>query len=70
MVYLCQRRDKKERLRSSRNYPDEKIDSIMKSQLTEEEFRRNCKVIIDNSGLLSDAYSQIDEKLGEYLWQK
>lgn len=71
MWYIYAREEiRRKRLRSSRNYPDEKIDSIMKSQLTEEEFRRNCKVIIDNSGLLSDAYSQIDEKLGEYLWQK
>ncbi|MBD5395379.1 MAG: dephospho-CoA kinase [Lachnospiraceae bacterium] len=71
MWYIYAREEiRRKRLKNTRNYTDEKIDSIVKSQLTEEEFRKNCKVIIDNSGILSDAYGQIDEKLGEYLWQK
>ena len=30
-------------------YSDEKIDSMMKTQLSEEMFRKKCKVVIDNS---------------------
>ncbi|MDE5908107.1 MAG: dephospho-CoA kinase [Lachnospiraceae bacterium] len=55
------------RLRESRNYTDEKIHAIMKSQLQEEEFRKYCSVVIDNSGDLPAAFRQIDRKLGEYL---
>lgn len=71
MWYIYAREEvRRIRLRKFRNYPDEKIDSIMESQLKEEEFRKYCKVVIDNSDTLSDAYRQVDEKLGEYLWQK
>lgn len=66
--YIYAREDvRRKRLKDSRNYSDKKIDSIMESQLTEEQFRKYCKVVIDNSDELSDAYCQIDEKLGEYL---
>lgn len=55
------------RLKASRQYSDEKIDSIMEQQLSEEEFRKHSKVVIDNSGALEAAYEQIDRKLGDYL---
>lgn len=58
---------RRKRLRASRNYSDEKIDAIMKAQLSEDGFREHCNVIIDNSGELKEAYRQIDKKLGEYL---
>ena len=48
------------RLRESRGYSDDKIRKVMASQLPEEEFRRVCKVVIDNSGTLEQAYEQID----------
>lgn len=51
------------RLKAARGYSDEKIREIMDSQLSEEEFRRHCQVVIDNSGSLQDAYRQIDEIL-------
>lgn len=51
------------RLKAARGYSDEKIQEIMDSQLSEEEFRRHCQVVIDNSGSLQDAYRQIDEIL-------
>lgn len=57
---------RRRRLKASRGYTDEKIDSIMRSQLSEQEYRENCSVIIDNSGSLALACSQIDQKLGEY----
>ncbi|MCR4904317.1 MAG: dephospho-CoA kinase [Butyrivibrio sp.] len=51
---------RRKRLKESRGYSDEKIDSILQKQLSEEEFRANCKVVIDNSGKLEDTYKQID----------
>lgn len=68
MWYIYAREEvRRARLKASRNYSDEKIDAIFKSQLSEEEFRKNCKVVIDNSDSLQGACKQIDEKLGEYL---
>lgn len=58
---------RRKRLKESRNYSDEKIDAIMKSQLTEEEFRKYCTFVVDNSSSLEAACRQIDRKLGEYL---
>lgn len=68
MWYIYAREEvRRMRLKTSRNYSDEKIDAIMKSQLTEEEFRKHCAFIIDNSKSLKEACQQIDMKLGEYL---
>ena len=61
---------RRERLKASRAYSDEKKDQILQKQLTEEVFRQHCKVVIDNSGRLEDAHKQIDEKLGDYLCQR
>ena len=61
---------RRKRLKSSRAYSDEKIDSIIQEQLSEEEFRKNCNVIIDNSGYFETACKQIDRKLEEYLCQR
>lgn len=64
MWYIyCDLAVRKERLKKSRGYSDEKIDSILSSQLTEAEFRSGSDVIIDNSGNLEDAYRQIREAL-------
>ena len=51
------------RLKESRGYSDGKIDGIFASQLKEEEYRRYCKVIIDNNGDLVQTYHQIDEAM-------
>ncbi len=59
---------RRERLRASRGYSDDKITEIFKSQLDEKSFRENCDFVIDNSGVLEDTYMQIDSKLGE--WRK
>lgn len=64
MWYIyCDLAVRRERLKKSRGYSDEKIDSILSSQLTEVEFRSGSDVIIDNSGNLEDAYRQIREAL-------
>lgn len=61
---------RRDRLKASRGYSDEKIDSIIREQLSEEDFYRHCAAVIDNSKQLSAAYEQIDKKLGEKLCQK
>lgn len=61
---------RRSRLKEKRAYSDEKIEKILKEQLSDEEFRQHCNVVIDNSGSLTDACKQIDKKLEEYLCQK
>lgn len=58
------------RLKEARGYSDEKIANIIKNQLSEEEFRKACDFVIDNSGELSDSFEQIDKKLEAYTWQE
>ena len=60
---------RRERLKASRGYSDEKINGIIASQLPEETFRKYCKVVIDNSGNLTDSKKQVDEILEAYLCQ-
>ncbi len=58
------------RLKTARGYSDEKIVQIMKSQLSDEAFRKDADFIIDNSGELIDSYQQIDKKLEAFTWQE
>ena len=58
------------RLKENRGYSDEKISQIMESQLSEEEFRKECDFVIDNSGKVEDSYKQIQKKLEEFTWLK
>ena len=59
----CNADERRRRLRASRGYSDEKIDNIMKSQLSEEIYRKNADVVIDNSGDLAVSCRQVDEAL-------
>ena len=61
---------REQRLKESRGYSREKIQKIMSSQLTEEQFRKNSDFIIDNSGSLDTAYDQINKRLEAYTWQE
>lgn len=54
---------RRNRLKKSRNYSDEKITEIMDSQSSDDVFRRYCKVVIDNSGDISDTKKQIEKVL-------
>jgi len=54
---------RRQRLRDTRGYSDDKIDSIMASQLDDEEYIRYCRHVIDNSGSLNDTYAQVDALL-------
>lgn len=55
--------NRRQRLKASRGYTDEKVDAIMASQLPEEEFRRVCRITIDNNGSVEQLYEQIEEGL-------
>lgn len=57
--------NRRERLKANRGYSDEKISTIFQSQLTEEVYRRHCKVVIDNNHTPEDAFLQIRTYLNE-----
>ena len=54
---------RRERLKASRGYTDEKISSMIASQPMEEEFRKSCSVVIDNSGTFENTMRQIGDRL-------
>ncbi len=71
MWYIYATEDvRKKRLQNARGYSEEKIAGIMQNQLSEEQFRKECDFVIDNSRELTDSYRQIDKKLEAYTWQK
>lgn len=51
---------RRERLKRTRGYSDEKIDAIFASQKTEEEFRRACRHTIDNGTTTERMREQVD----------
>ena len=57
---------RRERLRRTRGYSEEKISQIMSKQLTDNIFRENCDFVIDNSGSFQETRRQIEEKLANY----
>ena len=54
-----------ERLRVSRGYTDEKIRSIMRSQLSDEEYIKGSDFVIDNSGTIEESIMQIEKRIGK-----
>ncbi len=54
---------RRKRLKESRGYSDEKINGIMRSQLSEEEFKKHARVVIDNSGDFKDTKEQLEREL-------
>lgn len=62
--YIYAREDvRRERLKSSRGYTDEKITRMIASQPGEEQFRSACAAVIDNSGDFEDTKRQLGERL-------
>lgn len=55
-----QRRD---RLKKSRGYTDERIDQIFENQKTHEEFLSRCRFVIDNNKAQEDTWRQIDRRM-------
>ncbi len=58
---------RRKRLKKSRGYSDEKIHSIMTKQLSEEQFRQYCQVVIDNDISFEDTCRQVDQALESCL---
>lgn len=56
---------RRNRLKESRGYTDEKIDSIMANQSKDEEFRARYKKVIENIGDIGYLEKQIDQLLQE-----
>ena len=64
MWYVFAREDvRRNRLKESRGYDDEKIDRIFAQQLTQKAFEEGADFIIDNSGALQDACETIAEHI-------
>lgn len=62
MWYIYARESvRRERLKKSRGYSDERITSMIEAQPTEQEFRRVCQRVIDNSGSFEETKRQIGE---------
>lgn len=51
--------NRKQRLLESREYSAEKIEQMFASQMTEEEYRNHCQVVIDNNGTKEQTFYQI-----------
>lgn len=67
MWYIyCDENERRRRLKASRGYSDEKIDNILRSQLSEQTFRENADIVIDNSGSIENARAQVDDALRAY----
>ena len=56
---------RRKRLRESRGYSDERIDSVMANQLSEKAFRAGCQRVIDNGGDLERTEAEIERALRE-----
>ena len=58
------------RLMEGRGYSTERIEGIMEQQLKDEEFRRYADRVIVNDGTIEELKEQIDNIMGDYLWQE
>ena len=56
--------------RQRRGYSGKRIDNIIRRQLSEDIFRKNCDFVIDNSGSLEESCRQIDKKLEAFTWRE
>ena len=56
---------REKRLIENRQYSTQKIAYIMEGQLSEEEFRKHCQVVISNNGSLEETYKQIKGIMGD-----
>ena len=56
---------RRQRMKDTRNYSDEKVDSVMRNQQPDEVFFEQCSFVIKNNTTLSDVYAQLKEKLDQ-----
>ena len=58
---------RRQRLKDTRDYSDEKIQGILDSQLSDKEYRAHCRRIIDNDGSLEEMQGSVDKIIKEVL---
>ena len=56
---------RRQRMKETRNYSNEKVDSVMRNQQPDEVFFEQCSFVIKNNTTLSDVYAQLKEKLDQ-----
>ena len=56
---------RRQRMKETRNYSDEKVASVMRNQQPDEVFFKQCSFVIENNTTLSDVYAQLKEKLDQ-----
>ena len=56
---------RRQRMKETRNYSDEKVDSVMRNQQPDEVFFKQCSFVIENNTTLSDVYDQLKAKLDQ-----
>lgn len=62
----CEESVRRERLKESRGYSDEKIDSMMANQLPEHVFEEKCDFQLYNSEDVAHTYLQIERRIRSY----
>ncbi len=58
---------RRERLKETRGYSDDKIDAILASQLSEERFREVCVRTIDNSGSEDELERVLEDIISQFV---
>lgn len=61
---------RRKRLIESRGYSEERISGIIKSQLSDEEFRAHCIRVIDNSDSIDNTRAQVEREIASLLGEK
>ena len=61
---------RRQRLKASRGYTDEKIDQMLASQLPDDEFRNACDVVIDNTRGVEDGFPDVKAQMGRLLGEE
>jgi dephospho-CoA kinase len=56
---------RRQRMKETRNYSDEKVDAVMKNQSDDAVFYKNCQFVIENNTTLDAVYEQLKMKLVE-----
>lgn len=56
---------RKKRLMRSRGYTEEQVEQMFASQLSDEEYRKNCQVIIENNGTREETFYQVAQAIKE-----
>lgn len=62
----CEEEVRRERLKESRGYTDEKIDRMIANQLPEHVFEENCDFQLYNSEDVAHTYLQIERRIRSY----